>query len=400
MIESTNTDVFYRLRAPMMAQEFLVKGDGSRGGLSTIKHPENALSLDALREILRYVVLQNVTGRRILLDSNFIGINFNNIETGYPSDSPDHTEVLKILYDSCLKLQKALARLFAENGNDVFFQRYSFKDIMRPRRDRRVWTPSSSRDGRVLKHYDENTTSLKKAVHEPVVTPDHPNLVSEKYFPLVTLEEMSVGTVGTAPDLSDIFTLCDVKKSLSLIDRLSVVVDAMKGCECWHQHGFVHRDVKPENIMVFGDTNDAGCEGLVGKLADHELVTRISSPSSADDPDGTPCYSDYSWYLGSYRRRGGYDVTPSVDVFSFAVTLLKMYLPADVSEGIIQRLTVEILASPDLPKELFSCESFGELAAVIPEDDLRLISDMMRFRQSERPQLKDVIDFYQKKYKF
>ncbi|HZU44739.1 MAG TPA: serine/threonine-protein kinase, partial [Terriglobales bacterium] len=45
------------------------------------------------------------------------------------------------------------------------------------------------------------------------------------------------------------------RRDLSLPDRLDIIVQACTGLQYAHQHGVVHRDIKPGNIMVLKDGN-------------------------------------------------------------------------------------------------------------------------------------------------
>jgi serine/threonine-protein kinase len=75
-----------------------------------------------------------------------------------------------------------------------------------------------------------------------------------------------------------------------------------------HAHGIVHRDVKPENIMVRTD-------GYV-KLLDFGLARRIAPDenSSAGLPEGTLRYM-------SPEQVRGENLTPATDIFSLGLVL-------------------------------------------------------------------------------
>jgi eukaryotic-like serine/threonine-protein kinase len=45
------------------------------------------------------------------------------------------------------------------------------------------------------------------------------------------------------------------RRDLSLPDRLDIIIQACNGLQYAHQHGVVHRDIKPGNIMVLKDGN-------------------------------------------------------------------------------------------------------------------------------------------------
>jgi serine/threonine protein kinase len=98
-----------------------------------------------------------------------------------------------------------------------------------------------------------------------------------------------------------------------------------------HAHGIVHRDVKPENIMVRTD-------GYV-KLLDFGLARRIApdESSSAGLPEGTLRYM-------SPEQVRGENLTPATDIFSLGLVLSELaagrrpyahYQTLDVAEAIV-----------------------------------------------------------------
>jgi serine/threonine protein kinase len=51
-------------------------------------------------------------------------------------------------------------------------------------------------------------------------------------------------------NLQDIITH---RRPLTLLDKLNIMQEVAEGLHCAHQHGIVHRDVKPANIMILPD---------------------------------------------------------------------------------------------------------------------------------------------------
>jgi len=74
-----------------------------------------------------------------------------------------------------------------------------------------------------------------------------------------------VGTVTFSEDLSDFPNYLYVFHDLEAMQRVKIVLDALKGVQRHHDRGFVHCDIKPNNIIVFPDSNN---ELAYGKISD------------------------------------------------------------------------------------------------------------------------------------
>jgi Leucine-rich repeat (LRR) protein len=94
-------------------------------------------------------------------------------------------------------------------------------------------------------------------------------------------------------------------------DHLDILLKVCDAVEFAHDRGILHRDLKPDNVMVgaFGEVQvmDWGCAVAFGSARQHELIPRAERVS---DPTGTPAYMAPEMALGR-----GDAIGPHTDVF-------------------------------------------------------------------------------------
>jgi len=155
--------------------------------------------------------------------------------------------------------------------------------------------------------------------------------------------------------------------SLELETKFGILIQAMRALRAAHRHAIVHRDVKPDNILVAED-------GRV-KLMDFGIAkTMAPRLTNAGEFLGSPAYS------APELLRGG-DPTPSSDRYAFAVTafeLLTGQLPhpgTNVAAVITHILTEPPIFPPGMSGDM--TKVFRQALAQDPEERPGTLMDFL-----------------------
>ena len=162
---------------------------------------------------------------------------------------------------------------------------------------------------KVLKpEFREDTKFIKKFQTEAQSAAGltHPNIVN--VFDVGNDE----GVYYIVMELIEGLTLKDYiskKGKLSIKEATSIAIQVSMGLEAAHSHGIVHRDVKPQNIIISTD-------GKV-KVTDFGIARAASSNTISSNVMGSVHYSSPE------QVRGGYSDEKS-DIYSLGITLYEM----------------------------------------------------------------------------
>ena len=103
-------------------------------------------------------------------------------------------------------------------------------------------------------------------------------------------------------------------KKCSESDALAIIVQVARALEHAHERGFIHRDVKPKNIMLTPDR--------VAKLADMGLAREACDVESAVSEAGRAYGTPY--YISPEQIRGEVDIDFRADIYSLGATFYHM----------------------------------------------------------------------------
>ncbi len=144
---------------------------------------------------------------------------------------------------------------------------------------------------------------------------NHPNIV--KVFGAGETK-LALSDKATIPLQYFLMEHVDVARSLQtgafkdLNEAVKVAYDALKGVIEVHNNGFVHRDIKPRNILYAKDGT--------AKLSDFGLVKSINKNSQEASLTGTGSVIGTPHYMDPERARGE-KATPASDIYSLGGTL-------------------------------------------------------------------------------
>jgi serine/threonine-protein kinase len=95
---------------------------------------------------------------------------------------------------------------------------------------------------------------------------------------------------------------------------LTIIIQVTRALEHAHKAGFIHRDVKPKNIMLTKDGT--------AKLADMGLARAVSDREAAEAEQGKAFGTPY--YISPEQIRGEMDVDFRADIYSLGATFYHM----------------------------------------------------------------------------
>jgi eukaryotic-like serine/threonine-protein kinase len=104
------------------------------------------------------------------------------------------------------------------------------------------------------------------------------------------------------------------KKRFSESEAIDVVKQVASALKHAHQQGFIHRDIKPKNIMI-------SRSGVV-KLADLGLARAMSDKEAAEAESGRAYGTPY--YISPEQIRGEVHIGPQADVYGLGATFYHM----------------------------------------------------------------------------
>ena len=136
---------------------------------------------------------------------------------------------------------------------------------------------------------------------------EHPNIVniydvgSEKGMHYIVMEYVEGITLKT---------YIEKKGQLSFKEAVSIAIQVGRGIEAAHSKGIIHRDIKPQNIIISKEGKVKVTDFGIAKVASSATINTSASMGSVH-------------YISPEQARGGYSDERS-DIYSLGITLFEM----------------------------------------------------------------------------
>jgi eukaryotic-like serine/threonine-protein kinase len=178
------------------------------------------------------------------------------------------------------------------------------------------------------------------------------------------------------------------KKRFSEKEALQIIRQVASALKHAHEQGFIHRDIKPKNIMLSKN-------GAV-KLADLGLARAMSDKEAAEAESGRAFGTPY--YISPEQIRGEKDIGPPSDIYGLGATFFHMvtgrvpFEGKSPSEVMHRHLKIQLTPPDHLNPELSSdCAQIIEMMlAKHPRERYQsardLITDLDLVMRGERPE--------------
>lgn len=143
-------------------------------------------------------------------------------------------------------------------------------------------------------------------------------------------------------DGNTVYDVITAEKRYDESQAISVARQVASALKHAHERGFIHRDIKPKNIMITKD-------GVV-KLADLGLARALSDKEAAEAEAGRAFGTPF--YISPEQIRGKVDIGPQADIYGLGATLYHMVTGSVPFKGknpseVMHRHLKEPLVAPD-----------------------------------------------------
>lgn len=159
---------------------------------------------------------------------------------------------------------------------------------------------------------------------------------------------------------------------------LTLILQVAEALTAAHSKGVIHRDLKPDNIMIVPDQGDANREQAkildfgIAKMAESQGMGPALAKTQVGVPMGTPLY------MAPEQWKGASEVEDKADVYSLGVIMYEILSgqPPFIANSGSEVMALHILATP---------RPLGELAPHLPPELIDLVHMMLAKVPADRP---------------
>lgn len=174
------------------------------------------------------------------------------------------------------------------------------------------------------------------------------------------------------------FDRVEEEKQLSEKEAMEILRQVALALKHAHEAGFIHRDVKPKNIMI-------SSKGDV-KLADLGLARAVSDRETAEAEAGRAYGTPY--YISPEQIRGKVDITPAADIYSLGATIYHLVtgrvpFPGKNPSDVMHRHLKQALVPPDHLNDSLSA-GFSQII------EMMMVKDISQRYQNATDLLEDI----------
>jgi len=189
--------------------------------------------------------------------------------------------------------------------------------------------------------------------------------------------------IGFPEASCDLFELIYNRKC-SNEDKIKMSIDIISGIKCLHENNIIHLDIKPENILIFGD-NCQVCDFDTSIHLDEDKYFKVIS---------WPISSTLGFVPPEISFRPGFAIiSRATDVWALGATLYELFTSEQFipNSGLISlRIYQQTLA------DILLTDKFNEKLSKIEHAHVRsIIKSMLSFNVSLRPNICQVLSAFQ-----
>ena len=165
----------------------------------------------------------------------------------------------------------------------------------------------------------------------------HPNIVA-----CHALEHSSTGRylVMDYCNSGTLRTLMESEGKLSLLVKLKLVADILTGLDCAHHHSIVHRDIKPDNILL-----SLRSDGWIARISDFGIARLSQELIERSENTGSPAYMAPERFYGQYSVRS--------DIYAVGVMLFELLVGDRPFSGApTELMSAHLNQSVKIPREV------------------------------------------------